>query len=175
MVVNSFGNELIALRCCFPTDYRSNVKRINLSATSTFLLSHNLSSVTMLQLSSDPSNIQQVTQLVDRVTEEYKLSEETHGNLMISLTEAVNNAIIHGNGLDKSKTVDIEMSKRGNRLCVRVSDQGKGFNPQNVPNPTCPEQICQCGGRGVFLIKELCDKVEYADNGATVKMQFKFK
>lgn len=129
----------------------------------------------MLQLSSDPGNIQQVTQLVDRVSQQYRLNEETHANLLISLTEAVNNAIIHGNGMDKSKTVDIEMRKRGNRLCVSVKDQGKGFNPKEVPNPTCPEQICECGGRGVFLIKELCDKVEYAENGSKVSMQFKFQ
>ncbi|PHI21372.1 ATP-binding protein [Lewinellaceae bacterium SD302] len=129
----------------------------------------------MLQLSSDPGNIQQVTQLVDRVSQQYRLNEETHANLLISLTEAVNNAIIHGNGMDKSKTVDIEMRKRGNRLCVSVKDQGKGFNPKEVPNPTCPEQICECGGRGVFLIKELCDKVEYAENGSKVNMQFKFQ
>lgn len=129
----------------------------------------------MLQMSSDPGNIQQVTQLVDRVSAQYKLCEETHANVLISLTEAVNNAIIHGNGMDKNKTVEVELFRHGNRLCARVSDQGKGFNPNDVPDPTCPEQICQCGGRGVFLIKELCDKVEYTDNGSTVKMQFKVK
>lgn len=129
----------------------------------------------MLQLYSDPGNIQQVTQLVDRVSQQYKLSEEKHTNLLISLTEAVNNAIIHGNGMDKSKTVEIEMRKHGNRLCVSVKDQGKGFNPKDVPNPTCPEQICECGGRGVFLINELCDKVEYAENGSKVNMQFNFQ
>lgn len=127
----------------------------------------------MLQMSSDPGNIQQVTQLVDRVSEQYKLCEETHANVLISLTEAVNNAIIHGNRLDKNKTVEVELFRRGNRLCARVSDQGKGFNPNDIPDPTCPEQICECGGRGVFLIKELCEKVEYADNGATVRMQFR--
>lgn len=129
----------------------------------------------MLQMSSDPGNIQQVTQLVDRISAQYKLCEETHANVLISLTEAVNNAIIHGNGMDKSKTVEVELFRRGNHLCARVSDQGDGFDPKKLPDPTCPEQICQCGGRGVFLINELCDAVEYADNGATVKMQFKVK
>lgn len=126
-------------------------------------------------MSSDPGNIQQVTQLVDRISAQYKLCEETHANVLISLTEAVNNAIIHGNGMDKSKTVEVELFRRGNSLCARVSDQGKGFNPADIPDPTSPEEICNCGGRGVFLINELCDKVEYADNGATVKMQFTVK
>lgn len=152
-----------------------NVKSITLSATASILPRQNLSSIAMLKLSSDPGNIQAVTQLVEQVSKQYKLNEEVHINLMISLTEAVNNAIIHGNGLDKSKTVEIELHRRGNKLCVSVKDQGKGFNPSKLPDPTCPEQICQCGGRGVFLINELCDKVEYVDNGSTVNMQFKVK
>lgn len=127
----------------------------------------------MLELSSDPNNISQVTQFVDRVSQKYQLQEETQANLMISLTEAVNNAIIHGNGQDKSKLVRIQLQKKGNGLCVEVSDQGHGFDPKKLPDPTCNEHICECGGRGVFLMNQLCDKMEYANGGSTVKMHFK--
>lgn len=129
----------------------------------------------MLQMSSDPGNIQRITQLVDNVSRRYQLCEQTHANVLISLTEAVNNAIIHGNGLDKNKTVEVELYRRGNKLCARVSDQGAGFDPSQIADPTHPDNICDCGGRGVFLINELCDEVEYADNGATVKMHFEVK
>ncbi|THH35529.1 ATP-binding protein [Neolewinella litorea] len=125
----------------------------------------------MLTLASDPSNINQVEQLVHQIANRFKLDQEKHDNLLISLTEAVNNAIIHGNKQDRSKTVSICMDRI--RLSIRVSDQGHGFNYRSLPDPTCPERICECGGRGVFLMTQLCDRMRYIDGGSTVEMQFR--
>lgn len=126
----------------------------------------------MLTLTSDPGNISKVEQYVNKVAQRYELDPERHTNLLISLTEAVNNAIIHGNKQDKSKTVSIRLSRTKKCLAVRVSDQGTGFNPADLPDPTCPERICECGGRGVFLMQQLCDKLRYLNGGSTVEMQF---
>jgi serine/threonine-protein kinase RsbW len=142
-----------------------------LSATPSFLLRQNAPNVTKLTLASHPSNIALVSQLVDKVSQKYRLSDDLRGSLMISLTEAVNNAIIHGNRLDPSKQVNIHLQWRKNKLCIQVSDQGNGFDHTKLPDPTCPEHICNCGGRGVYLINELCEKVEYVNGGSTVKMQ----
>lgn len=127
----------------------------------------------MLKLASDPRNINKVEQYVNQIASRYQLDQEKHANLLISLTEAVNNAIIHGNKQDRSKTVSIKLVQTNNGLAVRVSDQGCGFNYDKLPDPTSPEHLCECGGRGVFLMNQLCDQMRYINGGSTVEMQFK--
>jgi serine/threonine-protein kinase RsbW len=129
----------------------------------------------MLTLSSDPSNITKVEIYVKQIADRYQLNQEKHANLLISLTEAVTNAIIHGNKQDRSKTVSIKLAQTRGGLAVRVTDQGCGFNYEQLPDPTSPERLCECGGRGVFLMNQLCDKIRYINGGNTVEMQFKLK
>lgn len=129
----------------------------------------------MLTLSSDPSNINKVEKYVNQIADRYQLNQEKHANLLISLTEAVNNAIIHGNKQDRTKKVSIKLAQTRAGLAVRVSDQGRGFNYDELPDPTSPERLCECGGRGVFLMNQLCDKIRYINGGTTVEMQFKLK
>jgi serine/threonine-protein kinase RsbW len=130
----------------------------------------------MLKLASDPSNIAKVEGYVSQIADRYKLDQEKHANLLISLTEAVNNAIIHGNKQDRTKMVSIKLAQtRNGLLAVRVSDQGRGFSYEELPDPTSPERLCECGGRGVFLMNQLCDKLRYINGGTTVEMQFRLK
>ncbi len=142
----------------------------NLSATPNVAFSK--SQTIALTLQSDPSCIARVTDLVDQLAKSLALSEATHGDLLLSLTEAVNNAIIHGNQLDVKKKVKLSLQVNNNKICVQVSDQGQGFDPRKLPDPTCSERICECGGRGVFLMTQLCEKMEFMNGGSTVKMQF---
>ena len=127
----------------------------------------------MLKLSSNPRNVAQIESFLNRMVEKYKLSPDLYGNILISLTEAVNNAIIHGNCKDESKLVQIDLRKKKDSLAIQVSDEGKGFDFKSLPDPTSPENVCQCGGRGVFLMHQLSDAVEFRDNGRTVEMHFK--
>ena len=129
----------------------------------------------MLTLASDPTNINKVEQLVDQIANQYKLDQEKHANLLISLTEAVNNAIIHGNKQDRSKTVSIKLARTSSGIALRVTDQGCGFNYNSLPDPTSPERICECGGRGVFLMNQLSDNLRYTDGGKTVEMKFNLR
>lgn len=129
----------------------------------------------MLKLASDPRNISKVEGFVNQIATRYKLNQEKHANILISLTEAVNNAIIHGNKQDKTKTVSIKLAQTKTGLAVRVTDQGRGFCYDDLPDPTSPERLCECGGRGVFLMNQLCDKLRYIDGGCTVEMQFRLK
>jgi serine/threonine-protein kinase RsbW len=129
----------------------------------------------MLNLASDPKSISKVEQFVDGVVSRYSLNDDQHGNILISLTEAVNNAIIHGNCQDSSKKVSIRLREGKDQLAFQVSDEGCGFDIHQVPDPTKPENICKCGGRGVFLMKRLSDKISYRNGGRTVEMQFKIK
>ena len=125
------------------------------------------------ELSSDPRSVAEVEKLVEDISSQYSLNQETQANLLISLTEAVNNAIIHGNGSEPSKKVSIMLSRCRGGFAVKVQDQGTGFNFRELPDPTKPENLCKCGGRGVFLMNQLCDEMKYTNGGSTVEMQFR--
>ncbi len=126
----------------------------------------------MLKLTSHPRNISLVEKFVSKVATMYKINGEIYGNMLISLTEAVNNAIIHGNKNDETKQVRIQLKKLENRLAFQISDEGRGFDPKRIPDPTCPENILKCGGRGVFLMQQLSDSVTFCNNGSTVVIEF---
>ena len=126
----------------------------------------------MHKIASKPENICEIESLVEHLSSKFSLCEQVKANLLISLTEAVNNAIIHGNRADENKYVHINVLKDGSILNVSVEDEGTGFDPTNLPDPTSPEYIECCGGRGVFLIHQLCDKVEYKKNGKRVEISF---
>ena len=127
-----------------------------------------------LSIASDPGNIALVESFVDVICKECKVREELYGNILISITEAVNNAIIHGNQSDPSKTVEIKLAEKNkDSLGFTVKDEGKGFDFESVPDPTAPENLEKLSGRGIFLMKQLSDNVEFFDDGRTVKVQFK--
>ena len=117
-------------------------------------------------------NIPQVEAIVLRIAQKFDLPKEQHGDILVSVTEAVNNAMIHGNQNDESKCVRMQVFKRETTLAVHVTDEGEGFDHASLPDPTAPENICQPDGRGVFLIHQLCDKVAYKDHGRRVEMSF---
>lgn len=126
----------------------------------------------LLRIPSIVTQIQEIETIVNKVVVDYNVSEEKYPNILISLTEAVNNAIIHGNNKDESKFVNINFEKTHEGVSIRVSDEGRGFNLQSIPDPTRPENLECCGGRGVFLIQQLTDKVQFLNNGSTIEMHF---
>lgn len=127
----------------------------------------------MLRLSSSPNNICEVEAFVKDLVERHEVKEELYANILISLTEAVNNAIIHGNDMDESKFVKVICDRSEEELSIRVCDEGPGFNPEDIPDPTAPENLVKIGGRGVFLMQKLCDRVAFLDNGSTVEIGFR--
>ncbi len=139
----------------------------NLNHSSTMSKQH-----AMLSIQSDPKNVACVEPFVEEVVQQYSISPDMYGNILISLTEAVTNAIIHGNDEDFSKKVKIVLKKEENSIAFAVSDEGPGFDFDNLPDPTAPENILKIGGRGVFLMKQLSDEVSFQDEGRTVEIQF---
>ena len=128
----------------------------------------------MLELQSNPNSIGYIEPYVNQIVEDFGINEEIYGNILISLTEAVNNAIIHGNQEDLSKMVRIRLVQESSRsqIAFQVSDDGPGFNFEQLPDPTAPENIMKLGGRGVFLMQQLSDDIEFMDNGSTVQINF---
>jgi len=125
-----------------------------------------------ISFSSDLSNLTKVESLVDVVCEELNLDGEMFGNVLIAVTEAVNNSIIHGNKFSNSKNVNVEVGLREDTFVFCVSDSGDGFDFTNLPDPTAPENIEKENGRGIFLIKNLADELEYSDNGRVASIFF---
>jgi serine/threonine-protein kinase RsbW len=126
-----------------------------------------------LALPSIPSAIHEVETVVEEIRQELEFKDDVYANIMVALTEAVNNSIIHGNKSDESKKVYMEFEIPNDyRLLVRVHDEGIGFNPDDLPDPTAPENVDKIGGRGVFLMCELSDEIFFSEDGRQVEMIF---
>lgn len=125
-----------------------------------------------LELPSKTESLSKIELLIEEICQTFKISEDSYGNILIALTEAVNNAITHGNKLDPSKKVNLEYETTKNQLSFTIKDEGIGFDYDDIPDPTLPENIEKINGRGVFLMKSLADEVKFEENGALVKLKF---
>jgi serine/threonine-protein kinase RsbW len=125
-----------------------------------------------LVIQSKIENVSLVENLIDEVAIELSIISDMYGNVLISTIEAVTNAIVHGNNNDPEKKVTIEVVKDDKKLTIIVEDEGNGFDLNMVPDPTKPDYIEKPDGRGIFLMKNLTDDVEFEKNGAIVKLIF---
>jgi len=127
-----------------------------------------------LKLPSSPENIVKIEPLVESIRTDLSLNDEVYGNILVALTEAVNNAIIHGNRANPEKVVDIRVVYDDKQITFTVADEGEGFDYTNLPDPTAPDNIEKPTGRGVFLMEHLSDLVVFSNGGNTVELTFKY-
>lgn len=125
-----------------------------------------------IQIPSLSENIRMIESFIDNAREKFHLDDDIYGNIMIAITEAVNNAIKHGNKGDSSKNVSLTLSLNDRLIKFRVEDEGRGFDYDNLPDPTAPENLEKPGGRGIFLMKHLSDEVDFKDGGRVVELSF---
>lgn len=125
-----------------------------------------------IQVPSLMENIRMIESFIDNAKERFHLDDDIYGNIMIAVTEAVNNAIKHGNDSNKSKNVFLSLSLDDSMIKFIIKDEGHGFDYQNLPDPTSPENLEKPGGRGIFLMKHLSDEVDFKDDGRTVELSF---
>jgi serine/threonine-protein kinase RsbW len=125
-----------------------------------------------LCISSSLENLSTVEDYVDAVCKRNAISEDHYGNIIIAITEGVNNAIAHGNKKDTQKSVYIRINNSSDGLTCEIEDEGAGFDFENLPDPTAPENIEMEHGRGVFLMKALADSIEFEKKGALVRLTF---
>lgn len=126
-----------------------------------------------IKLKSNIDSLLIVEKYIDKIKEEGIITEDAYGNVMVCATEAVNNSIYHGNNEDINKYIDLHVEYDDKTLVFVVKDEGIGFDFENIPDPTLPENIEKLSGRGVFLIKNLADEVEFFNNGSEIKFSFK--
>lgn len=125
-----------------------------------------------IDIASKISNIHKIENAIDELSNELKINRDAYGKILVATLEAVNNAIIHGNKTDISKQVNVLFVLKKRCLNIIVRDEGKGFNPGIIPDPTSPENIENLHGRGVYLMNNLADDIEFNTDGNQVTMTF---
>ena len=125
-----------------------------------------------LSLDSTIDRLSQVEGLIDELYEGGQLTESVYGNVLVAVTEAFLNAHNHGNAEDPSKQIDLEFDIDDSQVVIKVSDKGLGFDFEQLPDPTSVENIEKVSGRGLFIIKNLSDELEFERDGATLVMTF---
>lgn len=125
-----------------------------------------------IEIPSISENIRIIESFIDNAKERFNLNDDIYGNIMIAVTESVNNAIMHGNKNDRTKNVTLSLSLNENIINFQIRDEGLGFDFQNLPDPTSPENLDKPSGRGVFLMKHLSDEVNFSNNGSLVELSF---
>ena len=126
-----------------------------------------------IRIGSTSENLRIVENAIDEATTILGISQDSYGKIMVSTMEAVNNAILHGNKSDPTKIVNIDISFKSRALKIKVVDEGPGFRPENIPDPTIPKNIEALNGRGVYLMSHLADKIRFNKKGNAVTMTFK--
>lgn len=133
-----------------------------------------LSDTKNLVLSSKFEEMNRLEPFVDELKQWANFGEEDSSRIMLTLSEAVNNAIMHGNQENPEKEVVIHTTlDRDQRILkISVEDEGEGFNPDDLPDPLKDENLLNEGGRGIYLIKQYADDINFAKNGSKVTITF---
>lgn len=127
-----------------------------------------------VEVESRLENVELVQIAIESTLAQLDLADEDAHQIGISIREAVANAIKHGNQGDVSKLVKVEMSIENGDLLIRVHDQGVGFDVNGVPNPLEPENLLRRNGRGILLMNQFMDHIEYTfqpENGTVLEMR----
>lgn len=125
----------------------------------------------VLELPNDLGAIERsVDYLLDRCRDAGFDENRLRLNFRVGVAEALANAMMYGNSRDPSKHVKLEAWCGSDRVRIRITDQGSGFDPSSLPDPTLPQNRSRSRGRGVFLIRELMDEVAFNEQGNSVDM-----
>lgn len=124
---------------------------------------------------SDLAELKCVEKMTSKVGEIMSLSQDQVDNLAIAVTEAVGNAIVHGNKKNPDKKAHLSFDLKPGKITILVSDEGEGFIPENIDDPLDPANLLKESGRGIFILKTLMDDVgfEFSGKGTTIRMVMK--
>ena len=114
-----------------------------------------------LEIQSDPAVLPQVEEFIEKAVKDSNIEKSELNNLMMAVNEATTNGMLHGNKADINKKVIITLAINNKQVKVTIKDQGNGFDPSKVPDPTTPENIFKRSGRGLFIMKTCMSEVDY--------------
>jgi serine/threonine-protein kinase RsbW len=113
------------------------------------------------RLESTLESVNKAEEMADQIAAQAGWDEDTRGGISMAVREAMINAILHGNAYDPAKRVNLTFEQNGQELIVTVTDEGKGFVPDEVPDPLAPENLLKQSGRGIFLMRAFMDEVRF--------------
>lgn len=125
-------------------------------------------------LSSTFEQATTVPDFVDKIAAECSLDEDPSETFKLILSEAVTNAIVHGNNENPEKSVHIKVRVTDSAISAEVKDEGDGFEPDEKKDPLKEENLMDIGGRGIFLIEQFADDMEFKDNGTLLTFRVDF-
>jgi len=112
-------------------------------------------------MESTLESVNRAEEMADQIAARVGLDEDTRSGVSMAVREAMINAVLHGNAYDPGKRVNVTFEQNGRELVVTISDEGKGFVPEDVPNPLAPENLLKQSGRGIFLMRAFMDEVRF--------------
>ena len=127
-----------------------------------------------ITINSSVENLNFVEKEIESIFDDFNFSEEQFGNVLIAVTEAVNNAVHYGNQEDVTKVINLNFTSIKDKLVVTIKDEGDGFDYESLPDPTDPDNLEKLEGRGIYLMKHLSDSISFSENGSKVELVFKF-
>ena len=119
---------------------------------------------------SDPAEARRVQEEIETALKGQQYPDRDVFSIKLAVEEALVNAIKHGNQMDRSKKVHVACRAHADRFEVQITDEGPGFDPQDVPDPTAPENLERPCGRGLLLMRSYMTEVVYHDRGRAVRM-----
>src|SRR6056297_1210819 len=127
-----------------------------------------------LTLSSTFDQAETIPDFVDEIASECSLDEDPSETFNLILSEAVTNAIVHGNDENPEKSVHIKVTVTDSAISAEVKDEGEGFEPEEKKDPLKEENLMDIGGRGIFLIEQFADDMEFKENGTMLTFRVDF-
>lgn len=135
--------------------------RYVLEEADTYQVSESEAGRLSLTLSSTMESVGQVEAAADKLACQAGLDEDERFHVTMAVREAALNAVLHGNEYDPAKQINVTLENTGKSLVFTVTDQGKGLDPQTLPDPLAPENLLRSTGRGIFLIRSFMDEVHF--------------
>jgi serine/threonine-protein kinase RsbW len=112
-------------------------------------------------MESTLESVNKAEEMADRIAAQAGMDEDTRSGVSMAVREAMINAILHGNAYDPAKRVNLTLEQNGKEMVVTITDEGKGFVPEEVPDPLAPENLLKESGRGIFLMRAFMDEVRF--------------
>lgn len=125
-----------------------------------------------IKIESKLNNFCKIDNFINSIFNEFRFSRKLYCKIYLSVNEAVNNAIFHGNSNDEQKIVTVDFFENDKTFQFLITDEGSGFDFNSIKDPTEKDNIYNESGRGIFIMKKYADEVYFLDNGAKVKLIF---
>ena len=113
------------------------------------------------RMESTLDSVNKAEEMADQAATQVGFDEDTRGGISMAVREGMINAVLHGNAYDPAKRVNLTFEQAGPELIVTIADEGRGFVPEEVPDPLAPENLLKQSGRGIFLMRTFMDEVRF--------------